>query len=252
MKQNWRSNAAKAFVRGFCDTQTAIVERTSALLRGTNFPPTDLDAIVRSMGIKMRKEIIQGSGFLARNDNGLEIVCNPTQSPARQRFTIAHELAHALIDQIAPGFDQHNEEVEQLCNSIAAELLMPREVCIRKLRSIRNVNHDLALSHVAEIAEIFQTSLEATLYRCAEFLRVSVFIVADGGVQSVKGPLRASDALLDEGLSALIRKATDGDSGTYELYLQADASVRLYRVHYRPSQSNRALFLLTPQPSPEA
>jgi IrrE N-terminal-like domain len=45
--------------------------------------------------------------------------------PSRRSFTIAHEIGHAALFQLAPSIGQDGDEVERMCNLFAAELLLP-------------------------------------------------------------------------------------------------------------------------------
>ncbi len=69
--------------------------------------------------------------FLSSPDFGMAILANFTQSPARRRFSYAHEYGHALMDRNAPATvtSVHNAKTrpEQRANAFAAAFLMPAE-----------------------------------------------------------------------------------------------------------------------------
>ena len=71
------------------------------------------------------------------------------ESPARQRFTVAHELGHATLGHCVPA-----EKLEIEANAFASELLLPCE-------DLRKAFRD-GLSFSA-VASRFQASRQATL-----------------------------------------------------------------------------------------
>lgn len=76
-------------------------------------------------------------GCLSATHEGLVIRVNPRLNPAERRYTIAHEIGHTLIDRDIPftrnglvhkirmALDVSPSERERICDSIAAELLIP-------------------------------------------------------------------------------------------------------------------------------
>ena len=98
-------------------------------------PPVDLASIGNPWGVKKVVERpLDRPGFLYRIDGGGFIIFLNESDPAtRQRFTWAHELGHILmakdssigISCIREG--EIDKELEDACNVIAAELLMPLE-----------------------------------------------------------------------------------------------------------------------------
>ena len=71
-------------------------------------------------------------GFVLVDEYAPFLFVNSADSKAAQMFTIIHELAHVWIGESA-GFDFRNmqptdNETERLCDSIAAEFLVPKKV----------------------------------------------------------------------------------------------------------------------------
>ncbi len=87
------------------------------------------------------------SGQISREDEKYIIRVNRYEVRERQRFTIAHELAHYLLHRhvidASPRGIRDNvlyrsgapRIVEYQANRLAAEIIMPRELLIRKLGS---------------------------------------------------------------------------------------------------------------------
>ncbi|MBS0882176.1 ImmA/IrrE family metallo-endopeptidase [Pantoea sp. JGM49] len=98
--------------------------------------PLDVSSLTKLLGITMRMEPMKGdeSGSLKRGKDGVWVMTiNSLHHPHRQRFTIAHELAHFIKHTIIS--DEFNDSVffrdgkinkiETEANKFAAELLMP-------------------------------------------------------------------------------------------------------------------------------
>lgn len=106
------------------------------------------------------------AGMLKIENNEYNIYVNSMQPTVRQRFTVAHEIAHFLLHKNLIDDQKGNvlyrkdfnssSTIEQQANSLAAALLMPKEQILKAWENLRDV---------AEIAEIFETSNEATYIR---------------------------------------------------------------------------------------
>lgn len=86
------------------------------------------------IGVLRDKELVgsSNSGRCVITESGDKaIIVNPADSPARQRFTVAHELGHAMLDE--HGLHERNIKLkmyrrkEALANRFAAALLMPEK-----------------------------------------------------------------------------------------------------------------------------
>jgi Zn-dependent peptidase ImmA (M78 family) len=105
--------------------------------------PVMVSQIAKAKGARIFVQSLEGdlSGFLYRDKAQAVIGVNTRHSPARQNFTISHELGHLLLhDQEQLHIDhefrvrlrndvssQGTDEAEQEANFFAASLLMPRE-----------------------------------------------------------------------------------------------------------------------------
>jgi Zn-dependent peptidase ImmA (M78 family) len=111
--------------------------------------PIPVSQIAKAKGARIYVDALEGdlSGFLYRDAAQAVIGVNTRHSPARQNFTIAHELGHLLLhDQEKLHVDhefrmrlrndvssQGTDEAEQEANFFAASLLMPKEFIDRDL-----------------------------------------------------------------------------------------------------------------------
>jgi hypothetical protein len=101
--------------------------------------------------------------------------------PTRQRFSVAHEIAHTFV---APAHQPLNgeppirahlaapltrDEEERLCHAAAAELLMPRHLFVAETRKL-----GYSLTSLPPLAHRFRVSLQAALWRMAEVAEMPV------------------------------------------------------------------------------
>jgi hypothetical protein len=173
----------------------AVVHVVTEFLHDVSCPPTDLIALARKVGVhEIVYESFPGSGELHRVKGGYRIVCSSDQPRSRQRFTVAHELAHIILARTGKNAPREGREVERLCDMLATECLMPTAAFESEIPP------DLTIRAISALADRFETSLTATARRCAELRSACVFGVDGervtwgyGGVRP--GPLML---LLDE------------------------------------------------------
>lgn len=116
--------------------------------------PLDIDNLVRYLGIRIRREAMDDdiSGYLKQTNDGWVIGVNNLHHPRRQRFTLAHELAHyALHKNTSNNFEDkvlfrslefNSMEIE--ANEFAAELLMPEAEFTEYIKNHSNNINDIA------------------------------------------------------------------------------------------------------------
>lgn len=139
--------------------------------------PIPVEALAKQQGITVRSIPLDHelSGMAFVKDGLPVIVVNSAHHPNRQRFTLAHELAHHVLHQsyltnnvhIDKGILKRNQrssegvdtkEIE--ANAFAAELLMPRNLLIAF--SHVDINDD---SELLEVARKFRVSPSAMAIR---------------------------------------------------------------------------------------
>ncbi|HDS1650390.1 TPA: ImmA/IrrE family metallo-endopeptidase [Stenotrophomonas maltophilia] len=138
-------------------------------------PPCSVEGIAKTLGIRIVYEPMdqEMSGFLERRMDGWVAGINSYHHHVRQRFTLAHEIAHFVLhrdhqnefkDQTFARRKSDPNAMERQADSFAANLLMP-ESAVRSAidRGLRNLN-DLALQfEVSSLAMRFR--LESLGYR---------------------------------------------------------------------------------------
>jgi Zn-dependent peptidase ImmA (M78 family)/transcriptional regulator with XRE-family HTH domain len=80
-------------------------------------------------------------------------------SGERQRFTLAHELGHLVLDCAA------NVPVEKAANRFAGAFLMPAEVLWAEVGKQRD---SLSIGELIELKPVFGVSLQMLVYRCRD------------------------------------------------------------------------------------
>lgn len=108
------------------------------------------------------------SGYIRRSENPdlkFDIFVNKDHHPNRRRFTIAHEIAHAVLhaDRIGDGITEDGllrsglpDPIEWQANDLAADILMPWHLLTPDLRKTYNI---------PDLAKMFQVSPTAMSIR---------------------------------------------------------------------------------------
>lgn len=138
--------------------------------------PVRLGALATELGIDVFRSPLPPniSGLIKPSetaDSGYEIRVNKYEVPSRQRFTLAHEIAHFLIhkDDIRAGVVDSvmyrsalTSRKEAEANRLAADLVMPADLVQAELHARGgSVNEDVA----KDLASVFNVSLPAMKVR---------------------------------------------------------------------------------------
>jgi hypothetical protein len=161
---------------GTSDPRDAMVHRALVVLREAEVkaPPIDLPMVASFQGVREIEAVVMPqAGRLVPRGDGLVIQVNADHTLGKRNFTIGHEIGHTflpdyqarprLIEDLATGLYEHGSEEEHLCDIAAAELLMPMAL-FRPLAAARGFD----LATVAELAQTFDASREATAIRLVE------------------------------------------------------------------------------------
>jgi predicted transcriptional regulator len=144
--------------------------------RGLGQYPIDVEAVASMLGLHVVFEPMDDdmSGFLERRPTGWTAGVNAYHHPVRQRFTLAHEIAHFVLhrdeqrefrDQTFARRAGTRDRIESEADQFAAQLLMPSSAIAMSIRAgLRNLN---------ELASAFKVSTLAMRYRLSE-LRYSL------------------------------------------------------------------------------
>lgn len=125
----------------------------------------NLEDLARKLGVDRIEEakLPYEGGILRENDGRLIIKLNAYSPPTRKRFTLAHEIAHLLLDSV-PGLRSTCREdplLERACDCVAAELLMPSDSAISFIRDLGPASPE----KLSAIAKRFGVSLHVAAIR---------------------------------------------------------------------------------------
>ena len=125
--------------------------------------PEGPEKLAERLGVRVAYSAMTGCDGWCLSCGGRAVIrINNRQVKSRQRFTLAHELGHLLLDipaVIGESFSdilRSNDEEERRINEVAAELLIPQDVVktvVSELPVVAAVLKRLAKqSHVSELA----------------------------------------------------------------------------------------------------
>ena len=114
-------------------------------------------------------------GFALCDSLAPVVFINGADTKAAQMFTIAHELAHLWINQTAIS-NAHaltipNHNIEQWCNKVAAELLVPLST-MRQLYDRKKIEHNFS-GEVNRLAKYFKVSSLVILRRLYDMKKLT-------------------------------------------------------------------------------
>lgn len=142
-------------------------------------PPIPVEDLARALGAEVAYDSFDGeiSGMLYRDGDRAIIGVNSRHAPTRQRFTVAHEIAHLLLHPGKPVYidrfvrmmnfrDGSSDPDEVAANAFAAELLMPREFMSAEIHRITSSQRAVTPQVlIADLAKKFRVSPAAMSYR---------------------------------------------------------------------------------------
>ena len=146
--------------------------------------PIDVEKLATEVGIKeIHKEDISADGILSPTQDGFILTLNRNQCPERQRFTCAHEIAHIFFmpsnctkrtseSQQTTANNLRKKEIERLCDIGARHILMPDRMFRQSA-----LECGLSMHVVPYLADIFQTSIQATVIRLVEVSSQPIILV---------------------------------------------------------------------------
>lgn len=161
---------------GTKDPEDAAVERAqrlalAAMSEGWEGPPYDPFDLARILGIAVEARDDLYDARIQVRDKRLVVEYNPSRPRGRVRFSVAHELAHTLFEDVADevrhrspvevGDESDGWQLEMLCNIAAGEILMPAGTFPEL------TNETLDIEHLMDLRSHYDVSTEALLLRVA-------------------------------------------------------------------------------------
>ncbi len=204
----WQNPSARLMAGGR-DPAEAIVEKARAIVLAAMDSkaftlPVDPFKLAEILSVEIvPKADVRDARTVPGPGNTARIEYNPTRPPARVRFSICHELGHALFPDCLQQVRNrlfHTEaspaeyELEMLCNLAAAEFLMPIgsvQEDISKLRISMRTALDLKVKYQASVEAILLRLAGLSGAKCAVFAAVTEETVGSGArrhrLEYVKG-----------------------------------------------------------------
>lgn len=131
-------------------------------------PIPSMAELLEDKGVKVialdLPETVSGSKALVQRPNEHDvpvIVVNQNHNGERQRFTLAHELAHLVLR--FSGLS--DAEQEKAADRFAGAFLMAKDMVMRVLGSHRT---SISIGELAELKKIFRVSIASLVVRCAQ------------------------------------------------------------------------------------
>ena len=213
----------------------------AAELTGANpEPPIRLKPIAQALDIESIEAVELGrTGELRRDDDGaLSIVYSKDLRSGRRRFTIAHELGHAVLTVRGDADVTESYGLEQFCDIFAGALLMP-EACLPKLPS------PVTVEALRDIARRFEVSLPTAAIRLQRaYGGFRAFGVENERVIWTAGDVsRGAVSLLPDMLREVIAAALGGTEVPAEIFAYGGR----WAVSTRPSDKRSLSVVLSPR-----
>jgi hypothetical protein len=226
---------------------------------GITEPPVDLMWLAQHRGIAIEFEAKDAMGDLMGSvrptpTGGARMRINAS-TPARHRFTIAHEIAHTVLSPSMGGNrtglaeSPAYRQTERLCDRMAAEMLMPTDWF-----NASTDNRPFSLDEVGRLAQYFDTSVQTAAVRlvnkmpgraeliCWEAQGTSLIFKWRGGAPKLTRGYEDPNRLLERNdFGALSALALKGSVFTKE----ASADGTAFEVESRAYQADGYLYVLS-------
>ncbi|MBO9501995.1 ImmA/IrrE family metallo-endopeptidase [Brevundimonas sp. A19_0] len=139
--------------------------------------PVRLSSLARVLGVRVQSSTLPAgiSGEIRpdpERQGGFLVRVNRHDSPKRQRFTVAHELAHFLIhrDQIGDGIKDDilyrsrlSDRREAEANRLAADLIMPADLIDEWLRRSTALRVENPVEYLAQAFNVSEQAMKIRL-----------------------------------------------------------------------------------------
>lgn len=148
-------------------------EQQSIILEHQACFPIKVGAIAKAFGIVVKRSTLKPgiSGVIKESNGVVEAKISRHDSPERQRFTLAHEIAHFLLhrDKIGDGIEDTmlfrsslSSTLEAQANRLAADIVMPFSL-IDEIKFPEETRLEVRVERIARISELSIPALEVRL-----------------------------------------------------------------------------------------
>lgn len=215
----------------------AIEKLATFYLAGDQALPTNLEMLFPRLRIKA-VQVAQSrrAGELRRDGGGYRIIVNANATPERARYTIAHELAHAILAAELPQVPTRlcdNKRLESACDALAAALLMPTRAFRQAL------GEPPTLRALKATAQAYGVSLQAAAIRAEELTRCVTFRISDGKREwQTKGVDASHPSLKD-----VVRELLRGNRWDEPVIMTTKHHTGAWHVEYDIDEADCTVFL---------
>ncbi|MCI0426408.1 MAG: ImmA/IrrE family metallo-endopeptidase [Nitrospiraceae bacterium] len=172
-KIEWSHQSVRRFANKADPIETMIAHARSVVLnaqeQGWTGPPFDPVALAEILHVNVEpKQNLLDARTVSGPEGALRIEFNPDQPKGRQRYSIAHELAHTFFPDVREEVRHRlsrremrddDWQLELLCNLGAAEILMPIGSFVELSKE------ELSAHRLMELRRKFDVSIEALCIR---------------------------------------------------------------------------------------
>jgi len=197
---------------------------------GISEPPVDLEALAALRGVRqiVYKPLKASEyGLLTTGKRGHTITVN-NKHYVRARFTIAHEIAHTLIERfqysdvdvpLASRKPKGADAIESMCDELAGEILFPYEMFQRELEDTPPT-----IDEVLRLAKLFDGSIMSTAYRVGGVTDEPVQVISwvRHGENALRAGQRSGSAFLTADGAPPYRSLDQHDSVVVCAFLSGD------------------------------
>ncbi|WP_311755540.1 ImmA/IrrE family metallo-endopeptidase [Proteus terrae] len=136
--------------------------------------PIAIGAIAKSLSLVVKKSTLPAgiSGEIKKENDSFIIRVNRHDVKERQRFTLAHEIAHYLLhkEYIGDGITDDilyrsklSDHMEIQANKLAADILIPWHLIQNELLKYNELRKEEKYERIADIAEVSTTAIKIRL-----------------------------------------------------------------------------------------
>lgn len=126
------------------------------------------DKGVKVIALDLPENISGSKAFVQRmgRDDVPVIVVNAHHNGERQRFTLAHELAHLVLNFVG----LNDKDQEKAADRFAGAFLMAKEMMVRLLGAHRT---SISLGELVDLKRLFRVSIASLIVRCSQLEVIS-------------------------------------------------------------------------------
>jgi hypothetical protein len=216
---------------------------TTELVGALTTVPIDLSALANAIGVReIRASSLVSTGELRDEGDDIVILHSNDLSDVRRRFTVAHELGHAVLVLRGKSPVRAGRDLERFCDSFAAALLLPRHL-------LPKLDVPVTVRALSAVARQFHVSIPAAAIRLQRVQGgFQTFAVDDGQVIWSAGTIpRGRVSQLPDGIREVVKAILDGNERPAEVFIDLPAHCGMWTLDAERRDAKRAVLAVTPR-----